>query len=167
MKPVDAKWVVRASALLLLPALPALGADSAPLSGADSLLRLIGALVFILALIMALGWLGRRFGLPGRSRGTGLLRSVDAIQLGPRERIVLLAIENRRVLVGLSGGRMTRLGEYTADADASELEDAAERTGTVSQSTETTSASEPRPPSGDAFTRALRGIQDNASGVRS
>ena len=86
--------------------------------------------VVMLALVagMAVGtlWLLRKL-QPGRSTGGGrdrLVRIVDAVPVGMTGgRIAVVEFEGRRILVGVSRGRMDVLGEAPIDGFAQYIDD--------------------------------------------
>lgn len=98
-------------ACLLLPVLPGIalaqGADPALVhKSAVSLtgvLQMITGLVAVLALIFAGAWILKRF---GRMQGTAneQLRLVGGINLGQRERIVIVQAGSDRLLIGIAPG---------------------------------------------------------------
>jgi flagellar protein FliO/FliZ len=105
-----AAWLIVA-----LWTLGAHGADegsSAPLPGRPiaptQLVRTLLGLAGVVALIVAAGWTLRRM---GRSRwhGDGALRVLGALAVGPRERVVLLQVGARQVLLGVAPGNVRRL----------------------------------------------------------
>lgn len=78
-----------------------------PLHGM-ALIETLGGLVLILILIFGLGWLLRRFGrLP--MKGNAMISIIGGVSLGPRERAVLLQVEDTRLLVGVAPGRVQTL----------------------------------------------------------
>lgn len=88
-----------------------------------SLVNTALGLVAVLALIIGMAWLLRRFGgLP--SVGKGAVTIVGGVSLGPRERAVLLQVGETQVLVGVAPGQVRALHvlnqplEVTADEKA-------------------------------------------------
>lgn len=78
-----------------------------PLS-AESLMTTGFALVAVVALMLGLAWLVRRYvQLPGMGRGQ--IQMLGGISLGSREKALLLSVEGRRVLVGVAPGRVQTL----------------------------------------------------------
>lgn len=78
-----------------------------PLSGGALLETGVG-LLLVLALILGLGWMLRRYGkLP--LAGKGLVSILGGVSLGPRERAVLLQVGETRLLVGVAPGRVQTL----------------------------------------------------------
>ncbi|PKB21750.1 flagellar biosynthetic protein FliO [Janthinobacterium sp. 64] len=92
-----------------LPAMPA-GAPMAmaPTSSAGSLLQTIFALVFVLALLIGLAWFMKRYG-PKVMGGNNRMRVVSSLNLGGRERIVLVEVADQWIVVGASPGRINAL----------------------------------------------------------
>jgi flagellar protein FliO/FliZ len=78
---------------------------ASPLS-VGSLTQLTLSLIAIVALILAIGWLLKRFKLAG-PRGSSDMAVIDELKLGPRERIVLVRVGQAQLLVGVgSSGLM-------------------------------------------------------------
>ena len=92
-----------------LPAMPA-GAPMtmAPTSSAGSLLQTIFALMFVLALLIGLAWFMKRYG-PKVMGGNNKMRVVSSLNLGGRERIVLVEVADQWIVVGASPGRINAL----------------------------------------------------------
>ena len=105
-KPAAATAAAPAAAL---PAMPA-GAPMtmAPTSSAGSLLQTIFALVFVLALLIGLAWFMKRYG-PKVMGGNNKMRVVSSLNLGGRERIVLVEVADQWIVVGASPGRINAL----------------------------------------------------------
>ncbi len=79
----------------------------APLSSGQ-LLQTVGGLLLVLLLIAGLAWAVRRFGrLPSGAKGQ--LEILGGISLGARERVVLLKVEDTRLLIGVAPGRVQAL----------------------------------------------------------
>lgn len=90
--------------------------ELAPL-GVQTLLQTGGGLLLILILIFAGAWLFKRYGqLP--SLGKGMIRVLGGISVGPRERVMLLEVENTRLIVGVAPGQIRTL--HVLDAQRSE-----------------------------------------------
>ena len=107
-KPAAATAAASAPAAAL-PAMPA-GAPMtmAPTSSAGSLLQTIFALVFVLALLIGLAWFMKRYG-PKVMGGNNKMRVVSSLNLGGRERIVLVEVADQWIVVGASPGRINAL----------------------------------------------------------
>ena len=101
---------------------PVQGMGESPLT-ATALLETAGGLVLVVVLILGLAWLVRRTGhMPGA--GKGLVRVLGGVSLGPRERAVVIAVDDVRLLVGVAPGRVQTLHVLTGEAgSASRQED--------------------------------------------
>jgi flagellar protein FliO/FliZ len=87
-------------------------------------LRLFVGLIVVIGAIMACGWLARRMGFAGRPQGARM-RIVDSLNLGPRQRIVLVEVQDSWLVVGVTAGQMNVLHTLPADeADAPRAPDA-------------------------------------------
>jgi flagellar protein FliO/FliZ len=73
----------------------------------DTYLRFVLALVFVLALIGAIGWAGRRFGpfgTPLRQRGNRRLNVVEIASIDARHKLVLVRRDGVEHLLMLGAG---------------------------------------------------------------
>jgi flagellar protein FliO/FliZ len=91
-------------------AAPAVAAAASPV---PSLAPLIFGFIAVIALIPAAAWLLRRTGLANRNGASGL-RITGQLALGPRERLVIVEAGDRRWLLGVGPGGITRLGTLPA-----------------------------------------------------
>ena len=92
-----------------LPGRPPVQAPAyAPGPSAGSLMQTIFALMLVLGLLAALAWVMRRYG-PNVQAGVGGLRIVGALNLGGRERIMLIEVGDQWIVVGASPGRVNAL----------------------------------------------------------
>ena len=108
-QPAAATDTAAPSPAAALPAMPP-GAPMtmAPSSSAGSLLQTIFALVFVLALLIGLAWVMKRYG-PKAMGGNSKMRVVSSLNLGGRERIVLIEVADQWIVVGASPGRVNAL----------------------------------------------------------
>ena len=83
---------------------------AAPLEPISSpyLLKLTGGLILIVALILLLAWLVKKFNLNQQSH-SGLIKIIAGLSIGTRDRIVLLQIGEEQILLGLTPGRIEKL----------------------------------------------------------
>lgn len=89
-------------------------AAALPSSGVSSMGQVTVALVIVLAVLFVAAWSMRRFKLFNRA-GQGALEVVQGINLGPKERAVLIKIDNRRLLLGVAPGCVNLLVELPAE----------------------------------------------------
>ncbi|MCU7847899.1 MAG: flagellar biosynthetic protein FliO [Candidatus Thiodiazotropha sp. (ex Lucinoma kastoroae)] len=83
------------------------GIKIAPL-GTESLLSTAGGLLLVLGLIIGGAWLFKRYGtLP--MGGKGLVRVVGGTSIGTREKVVVVEVENTRLLLGVAPGQIRTL----------------------------------------------------------
>ena len=76
--------------------------------GLGEMSQIVGALVVVLALIVALAYGAQRLKL-GRVVGGRHLKLIETLPLGPRERLLLVEVGAERLVLGLSAGRLERL----------------------------------------------------------
>ncbi len=87
--------------------------------GPGSLFQVVVALALVLAFIGASAWLLRRFGRFSVN-GTRALRVVASLPLSTRERVVLLQVGEKQLLLGVSPGRVQTLHVLETPLDVSE-----------------------------------------------
>ena len=96
------------AALLALSGAPAAAQDAASPVGATSILQVLTGLVLVLLLVVGTAWLLRRLGrVPGLSSQS--IRTVGALAVGTRERVVLLEVGTTWILVGVAPGQVRSL----------------------------------------------------------
>lgn len=81
---------------------------AAPGPSTGTLLQTIFALVLVLALLAALAWAAKRYG-PRVTSSTANLRMVGALNIGGRERIMVVEVGDQWIVVGASPGRVNAL----------------------------------------------------------
>ena len=90
--------------------------SSAPVSAAP-LLQVSGALIAIIALILAAAWLGFA---PKRTGVNGLKISASA-SLGARERVVVVDVEDARLVLGVTAGQINLLHKLPPSVPTEEI----------------------------------------------
>lgn len=84
-----------------------------PLSAGNLLETGFGLLV-VLGVMLGLAWFVKRFvQVPGMARGK--VQVIGGVSLGARERAVLLAVDGKRLLVGVAPGQVTTLMTLSDD----------------------------------------------------
>ena len=93
--------------------------------GAASLQMTLG-LVLVLAVIVGLSWLVRKFnlGIPGTASN---MKVIGAMNVGPKEKILVLEVENRRLLIGVTAHQISLLQSLDDIAPETGNHDFAER----------------------------------------
>ncbi|MGQ7242896.1 flagellar biosynthetic protein FliO [Salinicola sp. V024] len=66
------------------------------------------SLLVVIAIILGCAWLLKRLG-PNRRAGTQHLRVVASTPVGQRERVVIVEVADRWLVLGIGGGQVTRL----------------------------------------------------------
>ncbi len=99
---------------LILAAAPAATPE---FDSAGELVRVILSLVGIIAMIVVAGWLTRRM---QRRPGAGgrRIRCVESFAVGTRDRLLLLDVDGKRMLIGMGAGGMRALHVYEGAAPA-------------------------------------------------
>jgi flagellar biosynthetic protein FliO len=95
-------------------------AEASPSLSAELVSLILPLLLVVGTLLAAFYLLRRRFGLATRE---GPLRVAQVIAVGPRERIVLLDLDDRQLLVGVTSAQITRIATLASRdrATASDL----------------------------------------------
>ena len=94
-------------------------AAAAPSSSAFmQLIQVVLALVFVLALIVSAAWAMRKFSLVPGSVGGNRLRVVSGAMVGPKERVVIVEMDNTWLVVGVTSQSVNLLHTQERPADA-------------------------------------------------
>jgi flagellar protein FliO/FliZ len=102
-----------------IPANPVTLPQAAPGPSTGSLLQTILALVLVLALLAGLAWAAKRYA-PRMAGNSANLRMVGALNIGGRERIMVVEVGDQWIVVGASPGRVNALATMPkGDAAAS------------------------------------------------
>jgi flagellar protein FliO/FliZ len=94
--------------------------NSASVIGATDYFKVLLGLVFVIALFLVSSYLFKRYG-NGPMTGRGQLRLVDGLHLGNRERLVLVELNNKQILLSITPGQISKLD--TVDITPSEETD--------------------------------------------
>lgn len=101
-----------AAATAAAPTARTLGGASPAASG-SSLLGMLFALLLVVGLILALGWVLRR--MPGSaSRSSGALKVVASLNVGARERVVVVDVAGEQLVLGVTGQQIHLLKSLEA-----------------------------------------------------
>jgi flagellar protein FliO/FliZ len=92
-----------------LAAFPVAVAQTAGPDLVPNVWRMLGGLVVVLGLLLGLAWLLRRGVVAKRS--SGVLSVETALPLGDRRSLVIVAVEGRRLLIGLSSNQVSLVAE--------------------------------------------------------
>ncbi len=92
--------------------------SEAQTSVAGQVVQLVLGLLFIVGLIFLLGYLMRRIG-PLAAQGGQHIRIISSLPLGPRDRLMLVDVAGKQLLLGASPGRISTL--HVFDEPVAEL----------------------------------------------
>jgi flagellar protein FliO/FliZ len=111
----------RGTAILISGVAPALcrAADAVPQTSAfGAFFQALLGLVVVAAMLYGFFWLLRRYG-PTQVGTQGVVKVVGGVMLGPRERLVVVEVEDTWVLVGVAAGSVRTLHTLTKPDGAS------------------------------------------------
>ncbi|MBL8384067.1 MAG: flagellar biosynthetic protein FliO [Burkholderiales bacterium] len=103
MNRLPVRLAATAAALFAAP-----GAAADPATGPAGLIQMLPGLAIVIALIVGLAWLARRFGAVPAG-GAGRLRVVDQRSVGTRERVVIVEVGEQWLVLGVAPGSVSRL----------------------------------------------------------
>ena len=95
------------TSVLILPGCLATPAWAAA-NTSTSVATVLVSLVLILGGFALVAWLARRY-LPGLGGTQGAVKVVGATMVGPRERVVVVEVEDARLVLGVGGGQVRLL----------------------------------------------------------
>ncbi|GAA5234018.1 hypothetical protein GCM10025795_22820 [Verticiella sediminum] len=128
-------YLRRATVLAVLAApghAAAAAATAAPDVGLD-LTRALFALAIVLVLLFACAWVARRSGFARRVSSGMPVKVVGSMSVGPRERILMLQVDDTWLVVGVTSGGMQTLHTLPARPDAVAEAGAADWRGQLTQ----------------------------------
>ncbi|WP_318365078.1 flagellar biosynthetic protein FliO [Enterobacter sp.] len=73
------------------------------------LLQVSGALFGIIAMILAVAWLAKRFGFGGRVASAKGLKISASTTVGPRERVIVVDVDDARLVLGVTASHINLL----------------------------------------------------------
>jgi flagellar protein FliO/FliZ len=99
-------------------------AAEATTSASGSFFKMLVGLAIVLLILAGISWAMKKF-MPGVSQQQSVVRVVGGTSLGARERVVVLEVAGRWIVVGVGGGQMTALANMEAGQIASNSEQSA------------------------------------------
>ncbi len=87
---------------------PVVGVVSPDPISMDMLMQLVMGLLIVLAVIVVAAWFMRRFGKLNFNAGRNI-QILEGMAIGQRERVVLMQVGEKQLLVGVTPGRMETL----------------------------------------------------------
>ncbi len=103
--------------------------DPGGLAGFEGSWRSLTALLIVFGLLALLAWLARRGSLPGAftRRTTTAMRIEGALPLGDRRSLVVVDVEGRRLVIGMSPASVSLIAELPVRPFDSTLQSAVSR----------------------------------------
>ncbi|CDL85327.1 flagellar biosynthetic protein FliO [Xenorhabdus szentirmaii] len=99
--------------------------STAPLPASQTLMQVSTALGGILLLIFFITWLVRRLGLaPAKNKNHRLLNIKASCSLGPKERVVVVEIEDNWLVLGVTAQQINMLHQMPAPLESAEKDTA-------------------------------------------
>ena len=97
------------AAALMMPAWTHAAAEVAEVTASGSLLRMVLGLGLVLAIMMAIAWLMKRV-TPGLKQQS-VVRIVGGVSVGHREKVVVVEVAGRWLVLGVAPGQVTSLAD--------------------------------------------------------
>ncbi len=94
-------------AVILSPNL-ATAANDAPISPTGGVFKMVVGLAVVLAVMAVITWVLKRM-VPGVGNKQSVIRIVGGVSVGSRERVVVLEVSGRWIVVGVAAGQVSRL----------------------------------------------------------
>lgn len=100
--------------LSLVPSL-ALSAETAVVSPTGGVLKMVIGLAVVLAVMALITWVLKRM-VPGVGNKQSVIRIVGGVSVGSRERVVVLEVAGRWIVVGVAAGQVSSLANLESGA---------------------------------------------------
>lgn len=86
----------------------AIAASEAPISPTGGVFKMVIGLAVVLAVMALITWVLKRM-VPGVGNKQSVIRIVGGVSVGSRERVVVLEVSGRWIVVGVAAGQVSRL----------------------------------------------------------
>lgn len=116
--------------IFLMPSLA--GAAALEPVGSGQALQVMAGLAIVLVLIALATWAARHL-QSWRPHGHGHIRVIEGLAVGSREKLLLVEIDDQRVLIGMCPGRMQALANFPVAPDSASFTAALASTESLSQ----------------------------------
>lgn len=100
-------FLVFIAAVMLSPNL-AIAASEAPMSPTGGVFKMVIGLAVVLAVMALITWVLKRV-VPGVANKQSVIRIVGGVSVGSRERVLVLEVSGRWIVVGVAAGQVSRL----------------------------------------------------------
>ncbi|RJF98662.1 flagellar biosynthetic protein FliO [Noviherbaspirillum saxi] len=95
--------------------------SAAPAASAGSLFQVLLGLALVLGLMAAAAWLLKRMGVAGAA-GSNVARVVGGVNVGNRERVLVVEVADQWIVVGVAPGRVNALSTMPKQESAPTIE---------------------------------------------
>lgn len=103
-----------AYSLLALPC-SVLATEAAGISPTGGVLKMVLGLAIVLAVMALITWIIKRM-MPGAANKQSIVRVVGGVSVGSRERVVVLEVAGRWIVIGVAPGKISRLANLDVAA---------------------------------------------------
>ena len=103
------------SALLSLVPSLAMSAEATAVSPTGGVLKMVIGLAVVLAVMALITWVLKRM-VPGVGNKQSVIRIVGGVSVGSRERVVVLEVAGRWIVVGVAAGQVSSLANLESGA---------------------------------------------------
>jgi len=94
----------------------ALAVEAATTSATGSLFKMLIGLAVVLLVLALISWLMKKF-MPVGANQTSVIRVIGGTSVGSREKVVVLEVANRWLVVGVAAGQVTSLANLEPSFD--------------------------------------------------
>jgi len=101
--------------ILTLP-ISVMAAEASTPSATASILKMIVGLAVVLGVMALFAWGAKRF-LPNAGHHAGVVKVIGGASVGTRERVVVLEVADRWIVVGVANGQVSALANLAPGAD--------------------------------------------------
>ncbi|MEE9332037.1 MAG: flagellar biosynthetic protein FliO [Methylophilaceae bacterium] len=91
-------------------------AESAAISPTGSVLKMVLGLAVVLAVMALISWMVKRL-LPGATSQNTAVKVVGGVSVGSRERVVVLEVADRWLVVGVAQGQVSSIANLEVGSD--------------------------------------------------
>lgn len=78
-------------------------------SAGSTLVQVSGALTAIIIFILLAAWVAKRFGFAPKTGSSKEMKVSASCSVGPRERVVIVDVQDARLVLGVTAGQITHL----------------------------------------------------------
>lgn len=109
---MNARHLLHFFSLIFLPGVAG-AAETASISAAGSAVQVTFGLIVVLGIMMLIAWLFKRYA-PGIGQNSSVARIVGGVSVGNRERVLVIEVADRWLVVGVSPSQVTSIANLEA-----------------------------------------------------